>query len=423
LGNRLVLAVFRFGVVYLTLFCLATQISGSVIPNPWFTYRGLGRLWPMRGITHWVARSVFGVDMPLDDVSGGETLFFWIQWAWLLAVSVVLATAWMLLGPRRARAASTPGAPALPWWRVAVRITLAASMLEYGMTKVIPTQFPAPPLTALVTPVGDMTLSALLWTTIGSAPAYQIATGCIEVLAGVLLLLPWTVPLGALLSLGSLLQVLALNMTFDIGVKLVTIHLIALAAILLVPDARSLMAVLLRLPSPLVPSFGGPRKRDSTMVMLPIAFGVYLLGVQTWINWNFWQVGGGGRPKSALYGIWDVERLSVDGQIRPAELNDYDRRWRRVIFDAPDALVVQRTDDSFARYGVSIDRSSGTLALTKGGSRTWTSRLTYDRGSGDQMTVEGEMDGHRIEAELRLVDPSAFPLLNSSFRWIRPHDQ
>jgi hypothetical protein len=42
---------FRFGVVYLTLFCLVTQISGSLIPNPWVPYRDLGRLWPVREIT------------------------------------------------------------------------------------------------------------------------------------------------------------------------------------------------------------------------------------------------------------------------------------------------------------------------------------------------------------------------------------
>ena len=208
--------VVRFGVVYLTLFCLATQISGSLIPNPWFTYRGLGRVWPMRELTHWVARTFFGVDVPLDDLSGGETLFFWIQWSWVIVASVLITAAWSLIDRRRSHAAW------LPWFRIAARLALAASMIEYGMTKVIPTQFPEPPLTALVTPAGEMTLSALLWTTIGAAPAYQIATGCVEVLAGVLLLLPWTVALGALLALVSMLQVLLLNLTFDIGVKLVT---------------------------------------------------------------------------------------------------------------------------------------------------------------------------------------------------------
>ena len=414
---------FRFGVVYLTLFCLATQISGSLIPNPWFTYRGLGRLWPMRAITHWVARSFFGVDVALDDVSGGETLFFWIQWSWVIVAAVVVTVAWSLFDRRR-RDASW-----VPWCRLAVRVALAASMLEYGMTKVIPTQFPAPPLTVLVTPVGDMSLSALLWTTIGSAPAYQIATGCVEVLAGVLVLLPRTVALGAVLALVSLAQVLLLNLTFDIGVKLVTMHLISMAVILLVPVTRSLRATLVRLKADTTTT--ARLKADATThpettnrfaLALPIVLGGYLLGMQTWINWSFWNAAGGGAPKSVLYGIWNVERLSVDGGIRPAELNDYDRRWRRIIFDQPDVLVFQRTDDSFARYGVSVDRSSGTLSLTKGGSRTWSSRFTFDRRGDDYLSLYGEMDSHRIGIELRRVDPSALPLLNSGFRWVRPHD-
>jgi hypothetical protein len=35
-------AAFRLSVVYLGLFCLATQISGSMLPNPYIYYRGLG---------------------------------------------------------------------------------------------------------------------------------------------------------------------------------------------------------------------------------------------------------------------------------------------------------------------------------------------------------------------------------------------
>jgi hypothetical protein len=410
---------FRFGVVYLTLFCLVTQISGSLIPNPWVPYRDLGRLWPVRVITHWVGRTIFGIDVPLDDVSGGETLFFWIQWAWIVAAAVVGTVIWSLIARRRSYTSS------LPWCRLAIRLALAASMIEYGMTKVIPTQFPAPPLTTLVTPAGDMSLSALLWTTIGSAPAYEMVTGGIEVMAGVMLILPRTVTLGALLALASLAQVLLLNITFDIGVKLVTTHLIGLAIILLVPTGP-LFAVWVGFRDEISaggadPTFRRPfTSRPAIAAQLLIA--VWLLGMQAWINWSFWEVGGGGRPKSVLYGIWNVERLSVDDQPGPPESNDYDRRWRRVIFDEPEAIVFQRTDDSFARYGASIDRGSGTIVLVKGNSLTWTSRFTFDRAPDDRLRLNGEMDGHRIQAELRLVDRSAFPLLNSGFRWVRPHD-
>ena len=137
----------------------------------------------------------------------------------------------------------TSYATAHAWFRLCVRFVLAAQMFEYGMTKVIPTQFPAPSLETLVTPVGDLTLSALLWTTIGSSPAYEIFTGCVEVLGGLLLLLPRTTLLGALISLGAAIQIFALNMTFDIGLKLISFHLIVLALVLLAPHWRRLLDV------------------------------------------------------------------------------------------------------------------------------------------------------------------------------------
>jgi hypothetical protein len=38
------------------------------------------------------------------------------------------------------------------------------------------------------------------------------------------------------------------------------------------------------------------------------------------------------------------------------------------------------------------------------------------------LILEGEMDGHRIRAELQLVERDTFRLLNSGFRWVRPPD-
>jgi hypothetical protein len=142
-----------------------------------------------------------------------------------------------------------------------------------------------------------------------------------------------------------------------------------------------------------------------------------------YINVSFWQVAGGGRPRSPLYGIWEVERLSVDGEARPPQLNDYDRRWRRVIFDAPDSVVFQRTDDSFARYGASLDPTGRRLALTKGTSRTWAANFTLERPAPDRLVAEGHMDGLRIELQLRQVPFDTLRLLNSDFRWVRPHEQ
>ena len=89
-----------------------------------------------------------------------------------------------------------------------------------------------------------------------------------------------------------------------------------------------------------------------------------------------------------------MEQLSVDGQLRSPLLNDYDRRWRRVIFDAPNRIVFQRTDDSFAHYGVSIDVDRQSIALTKGNSRTWQATFTFRRPTAGHLILDGDMDRH-----------------------------
>ncbi len=410
---------FRFCFVYFVLFALATQITGSLLPL--ISFRGLGPLSPMRDITFWVALHVFGIPPTansIDPGKGGETVFFWIQTFWLFASAAAIAGVWSVLDRK-----STNHEMLDRWLRMFLRLGLAAQMLEYGMTKVIPVQFAAPSLNTLVTPVGNLSLNNLLWTSVGAAPGYQIFTGVAELLAGILLLIPATTLLGALLCLADLSLVLCLNLTYDIGLKLTTIHLILLTLYLLAFYRRRLVDffVLHRATDsagepPLFRSAAANRGAVAVQALV----GLYLLSVLAYINVSFWHARGGGSPRSALYGIWDVEELSVDGQARLPALHDYDRRWRRAIFDAPDSMAFQRTDDSFAHYRVSIDDAAGTVSLRKPNSANWRADFSFRRPVPDRLLLEGEMDGHQIEARLRLVEFDTLPLLNSGFRWMRP---
>jgi len=410
---------FRFCFVYLGLFSLATQVSGSLLPV--ISFRGLGPLWPMREITFWIALHAFGIPSTsnsIDPGKGGETVFYWIQAFWLLVVAIVAVGVWSFLDRKHESDATLH-----KWFRVFLRLGLAAQMLEYGMTKIIPIQFAAPSLNTLVMPVGDLSLNNLLWASIGASPGYQVFTGCAELLAGILLLIPGTTLAGALLCLADLALVLSLNMAYDIGLKLTTIHLILLTLFILALYSRRLVNFfILDRGAPAIeePPLFRTAGANRSAVAVQALVGFYLLVTFAYINGSFWYAKAGGSPRSALYGIWDVEQLAVDGQIRLPVLNDYDRRWRRAIFDLPDSMAFQRTDDSFAHYGVVIDDTGNTVALTKPNSAAWRADFAFRRPSPDRLLLNGMMDGHRIEAELRLVEFDTLPLLNSDFRWVRP---
>ena len=414
--------LFRFSLVYFGLYALATQIVGGVLLTPWFSFPALGTTWPMREMTHWVAEHVFGLRTPLVfSGNSGDTAFHWIQNAWLLALAIVVTAVWLTLqrDARRERTWHT-------WFRLFLRFAMAAQMFYYGMAKIIPTQFPPPSLVTLVTSIGDLSLSDLLWTYVGASTPYQIFTGCAEMLSGILLLTPRTTTLGALIGVADMTQVFVLNMTYDFGLKQISFHYLLMFAFLLAPDARRLANVLV-LNRPAEPSsqpdlFATARANRRALVA-QIVFGIYLIGMFTSVAArSYYAEGGPGVPRSPLYGIWNVEELTVDGENRPAVLNDYDQRWRRAIFDTPNVLVLQRTDDSFAHYEASIDTSSRAIALTKRNGGSWRAAFTFERPSSDRLVLEGTMDGHKLRLSLRLLDFDTFRLLNSRFRWVRPPD-
>jgi hypothetical protein len=85
-------------------------------------------------------------------------------------------------------------------------------------------------------------------------------------------------------------------------------------------------------------------------------------------------------------------------------------------------MTFQRTDDSFARYGVSIDVYAKTLSLRKGQSTNWRSNFTFQQPEPDQLILDGQMDGYKIHMKLQQVEFDTFRLLNSGFRWVRPPD-
>ena len=410
---------FRFFFIYLTLWSLATQVVGGIFQFPGYFVPSLGPLWPMADITHWTARTVFGVEAPFERGNSADTLFWWVQTFWLLIVSMVAAALWSVLDKRRLEYATLH-----KWFFLFIRFALAAQMFYYGMAKVIPIQFMPPALSTLVQPIGSMPLSTLLWVFVGSSPLYQLFTGVAEVMAAILLVIPRTAPLGALIALMDMVQVFSLNMSYDFGLKQISLHYIAMALFLLAPDWRRLASVFVlgrAAPPPTHRPLFRSAEANRAALIVQIVVGAYLLGNYTFLEARQYAAPEGpAHPRSALYGIWDIKQMTIDGEVRESIFNDYDYRWRRAIFDFPNRMVFQRTDDSLTRYDTSIDVERGILTLGKFNSQTWRASFLYRRPAPDRLVLEGNLDGHSMLIELELVGLDTFPLLNSPFRWIRP---
>ena len=416
--------VFRFCFVYFSLYSLSAQIITSFVPVPNFDVPDPSSFWPIRPMVFWTAAHIFRVQKPLvyTGSGSGDKVFDWVLLFCMLVVSVVATVIWSVLDRRRPHYITLH-----KWFRLFIRFALACQMMLYGMDKAVPLQMPFPSLTRLLEPYGDFSPMGVLWASIGASTAYEIFAGCAELLGGVLLIFPRTTLLGALISLADIIQVFMLNMTYDVPVKLLSFHLILLAFFVLAPDFHRLGNVFFfnraAAPSanpPLFTSFRGNRLAFFAQVTL----GVWLLGMNAYSSRVSWFQYGGGRALSPLYGIWDVDQQSIDGQIRPPLLTD-SARWRRAIFDSPTRMAFQGLDDSFVYRPVSIDVNSKTLVLADSKDKNWKANFTFARPAPDQLTLDGSMDGHSIHLQLKLVDRKKFHLVSRGFHWIQdyPYNQ
>ena len=74
----------------------------------------------------------------------------------------------------------------------------------------------------------------------GASESYTMFVGFAEMISGILLFPRKTSTLGALMSIGVLSNVVALNFSYDVPVKLYSSHLLAMAIFVLLPEARRL---------------------------------------------------------------------------------------------------------------------------------------------------------------------------------------
>jgi uncharacterized membrane protein YphA (DoxX/SURF4 family) len=411
---------FRLCFVYLGLFCLSEQILGGLFPIPKVEFPDLATLWPTRQIVFWTATHVFHVTQPLvyKGSGSGDKTFDWVLAFCLMVFAIAATCLWSVLDRRRENYVTL-----YKWFRVFIRFALATELILYGMDKVIPLQMPFPSLTRLLEPFHDFSPMGVLWYSIGASPAYEMFAGCAEVLGGLLLILPRTTTLGALVAMADMTQVFMLNMTYDVPVKLFSFHLLLMAAFLLAPEFERLADFFFRNRA-VGPSRQGQlfrtRRANRIALAAQIFLGTWVIGNNVYSGWESWHTYGGGRPKSALYGIWDVAELSIDGQVRSPLLTDYDR-WHRAVFDVPDRVGFQRMDDSFARYGATINSSGKTIALTKDNDKNWKANFTFQRAAENELILDGIMDDHRIHMQLQLVDLKKFVLVSRGFHWIQEY--
>jgi hypothetical protein len=397
---------FRFAFVYLLLYNLPFPLTA--IPYVDKAAEWYNSLWSW--IVPRVARAAFNKEVATVFNGSGDRTFDYLLVACLLLIALVITVIWTVLDRKRL------GYPTLyRWLNLYVRFSLGTTMIGYGAFKVISSQFVAPSLERLMQSYGDSSPMGLLWTFMGASEPYTMFVGFAEMIAGILLFPRKTSTLGALMSVGVLSNVVALNFSYDVPVKLYSMHLLAMAIFLLLPDARRLANFfILNRPAECVreqPLFRRTVWHRGALVLASL-FVITVVGMSLYQSYDQRQFLMSRR--SPLYGIWEVEEFSL-GQSTPAASN---QRWQRIIFDIPNRITVQTPADPHQRFSLQLDQDKRTLTLRKRDDPNWNTVLTYEQVSPEVMTLAGALNGSALTARLRRSEERKFLLTDRGFHWI-----
>lgn len=411
---------FRCCALYFPLYIACTQMFGSLfgpvlelgpfrsITPPQFTA-------PVQAIGSYIAVHWWRFPEPLSQNRGaGDKPTDYALAFGLLLIAAALAALWSAVDWRRV---SYPRLHA--WFRTLIRFGLGTSLATYGWIKVFPLQMSYPSLTRLLEPYGDFSLMGVLWAKIGASPAYETFTGCAELLAAILLLIPGLTTAGALAALAVTTQVFVLNMTYDVPVKLFSLHLVAMSLVLLAPDARRLLDFFV-LKRPTDPPRDGRLFRRVLFHRSALALQVMFAA---WVMWSGFQsvsaayaTRGPGAPKPPLYGIWTIDRMTIDGVERAPLVTDYDR-WRRLVFQFPNVITFQRMDNSTLSYQAKVDEGSGAILVSAQNKEA--GRLAIRKPAEGRLVLEGTLNERRLRLETSYLDPGSFRLVQGKFRWFQ----
>jgi hypothetical protein len=351
-----------------------------------------------------MAASLFSVQVPQDLVATGASdgVSEWLTIPVSLALSMAIALVWTL-ATRNSSIASRGIFESVS--RDVVRLFVMKTMWIYGFGKVFGGQFATLNDFRIYSTFAEASPMGLAWRFMGYSAAYQMFGGAAEALGAVLLVWRRTTSAGALVVMGVMTNVVMMNFCFDIPVKLFSSHLLMFAFVLLAPQVKRLMQLLLS--DAAIPAFEKTAPFLSTGRWTWIyAFALFGLIVTSTllVRDRYLQTQSG--EVSTIDGTYE---LAPDGA---AALN-----WKRVSL-ARNQLFVQTATGQNEFFSAEVDETARHLKVTSLHDPSNTRDLSFSPLAG-ALRLSGTLNGAPLEVDLKKLDPQTSPLLSRGFHWVQ----
>lgn len=279
----------------------------------------------------------------LETESGRWGWGGYATWGVIALIAIAAALIWTFI----ARKSKRTNYNTLYYWTwVVIRYRIALGIIAFGFLKVYPMQMPYPPLSNLLTDLGDYNTYKIYWQHVGISIWYEIVLGYVEVIGGVLMLFRSTAAIGALINAGVLFNIAHANFGYDGGVHVYSSFFVLFSLIILLPYLVNLWRVFIRkediTPYNFFPVLKTKKQRTffySTKFIIVFTFTLLYAVLRYQVHYNEGYLK---EPVNAALtnaaGLYNVSEFRLNNKVLP--YNPLDSiRWQNVIFEKWGTLV------------------------------------------------------------------------------------
>ncbi len=395
--------ILRTTIVFVLLFVISFSFEHPILPNiGTCTHTFFER------ITTWFAINVLQIKRPFINELISDSTAFYINALWIFCLAIIVAIVWQWVDKKNTFLKY------YNWFLVFVRYYLAIQLLAYGLNKVFKWQFYLPEPNTLFTTIGNTYKDLLYWSSMGTSRMYSIFTGLIEVIAALLLLFKRTTLLGACLAFGIMLNVVFINLSFDISVKLYSIFLTLLTCIILQAYAKKMYAFFL-----VDNNFSSffSQQQNNHKYLLFVKWIVILLividGFAVYVQHNNFNDDTEARP--FLHGAYEANIFVVNSDTLLPLITDT-VRWRRMFIHRRGYLIVQYMNDNMKDFELTIDTAQHRFSLLNTEDST-SHFFNYIHTNNTTLQLNGKLYTDSVKIYFNKIDLKKLPLLQNEFSW------
>jgi len=303
---------------------------------------------------------------------------------------------------------------AYPGMIVYARYFVGITLIQYGVVKFMIGQFPGPSISSMEQTFGEFSPMGLAWRFFGYSDLYKIFMGLSEISAGLLLLFRRTVVVGAMLSIAVVTNIVLVNFSFDVPVKLFSSHLLFFSILIFLPYAKGLFDILI-LRKPRILELN-PLTFSSKKLMWTYRVVKFVLVVLIPVSLLIGHISSQSYRKSdnPWEGSYEVVKFEKSKEDFPS-----DAEWVKLILDGK-SMVVERVSGRKTYFTIGEIKEEGVLSLTNSTDMEGDSTLQVVENR-EGYTLIAKIGDIQFDITAKRKNKSDYFLISRGFNWINEY--